>query len=118
MTPPLVDSLATAPCAPVREPADETTSRARRGAPPAKVRLPPFELESGISQEKEQRQQPIGFSVGGKKMALSGSLIILVVANLPWFICGCTSVSKIERLPHAGSQQHRSVTPFPPEQQS
>ena len=43
-------------------------------------------------------------------MALSCSLIILLVANLPWFICGCTEVSKIERLPHAGSQRHWRVT--------
>ena len=42
--------------------------------------------------------------------SLSCSLIILLVANLPWFICGCTEVSKIERLPHAGSQRHWRVT--------
>ena len=72
-------------------------------APPAEVHCLPFELESGDTtessrgappwsawlssclvpnlQEQEQRHQPIGFSVGSNKMALSSEHVVQEVNN-------------------------------------
>ena len=72
-------------------------------APPAEVHCLPFELESGDTtessrgappwsawlssclvlnlQEQEQRHQPIGFSVGSNKMALSSEHVVQQVNN-------------------------------------